>query len=178
MTQAHSPRTTPKTEQTWTEAHSLSAEPQPFAQDQRGEVRFTADIPSLTAGGGKPGEGFPAVLIPDDETDIEVVCFHATQTPIDGPDAPSLGASASIGIQHGPTVRRLTPLERERLMGWPDDYTAWGVNDHGERVNISDAARDRLTGNGVVTPVAHWIADRITQADNHPTTLDSCVEQP
>lgn len=36
-----------------------------FAQNQRGEVRFVDPPPALTAGGGKPGEGYPAALVGD-----------------------------------------------------------------------------------------------------------------
>ena len=100
-----------------------------------------------------------------DESDA-LIAFHATQNPITDADAPSLGASASVGIQQRGTVRRLTPLERERLIGWEDDHTAWGIDEHGQRVELSDTARDRLTGNGVVTTVARWIGDRIHEVHN------------
>jgi DNA (cytosine-5)-methyltransferase 1 len=62
-------------------------------------------------------------------------------------------------------VRRLTPVEGERLMGWPDSWTRW--RDDGSE--ISDSARWRLIGNGVVTPVARFIAERIYAAlDDQP----------
>jgi DNA (cytosine-5)-methyltransferase 1 len=54
-------------------------------------------------------------------------------------------------------VRRLTPLECERLQGWPDDHTRWG--DDGRE--IADTHRYRMIGNGVATPVAEWIVDRL-----------------
>lgn len=56
-------------------------------------------------------------------------------------------------------VRRLTPLECERLMGWPDNHTAIGVNGP-----ISDSQRFKMCGNGVATPVAAWIAAHIRNA--------------
>jgi len=56
-------------------------------------------------------------------------------------------------------VRRLTPRECERLMGWPDDHTRW--TDTGRE--IADSHRYRACGNGVVTPVAEWIGKRITE---------------
>lgn len=66
-------------------------------------------------------------------------------------------------------VRRLTPLECERLMGWPDDHTRWA--DDG--TELPDIARYRMCGNGVVAPVAEWIARRLLVADadtkGHPT---------
>jgi DNA (cytosine-5)-methyltransferase 1 len=54
-------------------------------------------------------------------------------------------------------LRRLTPIECERLMGWSDDWTLFGSD--GER--IPDTVRYRMIGNGVASPVARWIAERI-----------------
>lgn len=51
-------------------------------------------------------------------------------------------------------LRWRTPLESERLMGWPDDWTATGASGR----PMSDAARYRMTGNGVIAPFAEWIA--------------------
>lgn len=44
-------------------------------------------------------------------------------------------------------VRRLTPLECERLMGLPDNWTE----------GHADSVRYRQCGNAVVVPVAEWI---------------------
>lgn len=60
--------------------------------------------------------------------------------------------------------RRLTPLECERLMGWPDRHTAQGIREDGTAYALSDTARYRLCGNGVGTPVAAWIGRRLTEA--------------
>jgi DNA (cytosine-5)-methyltransferase 1 len=62
--------------------------------------------------------------------------------------------------------RRLTPLECERLMGWPDQHTAHGVKEDGTAYALSDTARYRLCGNGVGTPVAAWIADRLVTLED------------
>ena len=53
-------------------------------------------------------------------------------------------------------VRRLTPRECERLMGFPDDWTAIQ----------SDSARYRQLGNAVAVPVAAWIARRIVAVES------------
>jgi site-specific DNA-cytosine methylase len=53
-------------------------------------------------------------------------------------------------------VRRLTPLECERLMGWPDNHTSQGTNGV-----VSDSQRFKMCGNGVASPVAAWIAKHI-----------------
>lgn len=59
----------------------------------------------------------------------------------------------------GLAVRRLTPLECERLQGFPDDHTRY--TDTGDEQ--SDINRYKQCGNGVASPVARWIAKHITQ---------------
>jgi DNA (cytosine-5)-methyltransferase 1 len=54
-------------------------------------------------------------------------------------------------------VRRLTPLECERLQGFPDDWTRW-LADGTEQ---SDSARYRQCGNAVAVPVVEWITRRV-----------------
>ncbi len=60
-------------------------------------------------------------------------------------------------IEHRLAVRRLTPLECERLMGWPDDHTRWRADGKEQ----ADTNRYKQCGNGVATPVAKWIAGHI-----------------
>lgn len=57
------------------------------------------------------------------------------------------------------SVRRLSPVECERLMGWPDDHTRWRADGKEQ----SDSHRFRQCGNGVATPVAKWIAGHLTR---------------
>ena len=52
-------------------------------------------------------------------------------------------------------VRRLTPLECERLQGFPDDWTA----------GQSDSARYRELGNAVAVPVVEWLTRRIVSLE-------------
>jgi DNA (cytosine-5)-methyltransferase 1 len=66
-------------------------------------------------------------------------------------------------VLHG-IPRRLMPVETERLMGWPDGWTATGVDETGRRYALSDTARYRLCGNGVAAPVAAWIGWRLREA--------------
>lgn len=53
-------------------------------------------------------------------------------------------------------VRRLTPIECERLMGWPDNWTAQTTT--GPQ---ADSHRYRQTGNGVVANITQWIGQRL-----------------
>jgi len=50
-------------------------------------------------------------------------------------------------------IRRITPLECERLQGFPDFWTEYGVDSHGQRVLISDTQRYKVLGNAVTTNV-------------------------
>ena len=65
----------------------------------------------------------------------------------------------------GPTgVRRLTPLECERLMGLPDDWTRWRVDERtGDTVEQADSSRYRQCGNGLVVPVMEWVLGRLAE---------------
>jgi site-specific DNA-cytosine methylase len=58
-------------------------------------------------------------------------------------------------VGHQMSVRRLTPVECERLMGLPDGWTA------PEGVKAPDSKRYAACGDAIVTTVAFWIADRI-----------------
>ena len=49
------------------------------------------------------------------------------------------------------TVRRLTPVECERLQGFPDDWTA----------GQSDSSRYKQMGNAVAVPVVEWLIGNI-----------------
>jgi len=54
------------------------------------------------------------------------------------------------------TVRKLTPVEAERCQTLPDNYTAFGIDDSGKTVNISDTQRYKCIGNGwTVDVIAH-----------------------
>ena len=51
-------------------------------------------------------------------------------------------------------VRRLTPVECERLQGFPDNYT-------NIRENCPDGPRYKALGNSMAVPVMRWIGERI-----------------
>ena len=72
---------------------------------------------------------------------------------------------AAITVPMYGRPRRLTPLECERLMSWPDNWTAEGVREDGTRYALSDTARYRLCGNGVGSVVAQWIGQRLLWAE-------------
>ena len=65
-------------------------------------------------------------------------------------------------IQPDYRIRRLTPIECERLQGFPDNHTAVGVYD-GETKPISNTQRYKMCGNAVTVDVVHAIAKQITK---------------
>jgi site-specific DNA-cytosine methylase len=72
------------------------------------------------------------------------------------------GTKQSTGVLE-PTmaVRRLTPLECERLMGWPDDHTRYKA----DGTEQADTHRYKQCGNGVASPVAKWVAEHIARVE-------------
>lgn len=58
-------------------------------------------------------------------------------------------------------VRRLTPLEAERLQGFPDNWTM--PKEQVDSLDMLDSARYHACGNAVSVPVAEWIGHRIAE---------------
>lgn len=93
-------------------------------------------------------------------------------------------------ISDGYVVRRLMPVECERLQGFPDGWTdiefevdvvdwekcpdefedpegyvAFLDNPVTRRVNVSDTARYKALGNSMAVPVMRWIGERIDEVE-------------
>lgn len=69
----------------------------------------------------------------------------------------------AVAIETPPSIRRLTPIEHERLQGFPDNWTAVQGKD-GKLA--SDSARYHAVGNSMAVPVMAWIGERIAFALN------------
>jgi DNA (cytosine-5)-methyltransferase 1 len=68
------------------------------------------------------------------------------------------GGSSTMGpriIDRDGRIRRVTPIEAERLMGFPDDYTKLD--------GCTDSQRYKALGNSMVIPVMSWLGHRIQQ---------------
>lgn len=117
------------------------------AQNQRGEVVTSGKASALSGGGGKPGQGYPL---------IAATLTAGTANP--GVSAPGRRNEDDVNIVplNGVDVRRLTPLECERLQGAPDGWTA----------GQSDSARRRQLGNAVAVPVFEWVATQLARVDS------------
>lgn len=128
-----------------------------FAENQHGELRTSNIAAQLTAGGGKPGQGYPAALVPL----LEIGKRTNGDGYRDGDGIGQAGAQHGIGSTFG--VRRLTPRECERLQGFEDDDTAWGIDEAGARVEMSNSTRYRMLGNAVNRKVSAWIDSQVVK---------------
>ncbi|EBN2646107.1 Dam family site-specific DNA-(adenine-N6)-methyltransferase [Salmonella enterica] len=75
----------------------------------------------------------------------------------------SSGTNLVPAVMHGVAVRRLTPIECERLQGFPDNHTliGWRGKDAPE---CPDGPRYKAIGNSMAVPVMRWIGERIAAA--------------
>ncbi|EGL1837362.1 Dam family site-specific DNA-(adenine-N6)-methyltransferase [Salmonella enterica] len=75
----------------------------------------------------------------------------------------SSGTNLAPAVMHGVAVRRLTPIECERLQGFPDNHTliGWRGKDAPE---CPDGPRYKAIGNSMAVPVMRWIGERIAAA--------------
>ena len=75
-------------------------------------------------------------------------------------------------------VRRLTPLECERLQGYPDGWTDIGewVDNKGKKHESSDAARYKALGNSIALPPWRWVLKRIGRNYNRRATMASLFD--
>lgn len=113
--------------------------------------------PTLKARMGTGGNQVPMI----------VRSFNAKQDPVSSdnitPPIPPNKGEIAVGIPiendefSHMLLRRLTPKECERLMGFPDDHTLNGGNGK----VISDTNRYKMIGNAVAVPVSRWIATQL-----------------
>ena len=120
------------------------------------------------------GRGTPLVVIPL----LEINGGATTRG--EGPNGAGIGragdpmftlqAEHQHGVGRGALVRRLTPLECERLQAFPDGWTCldvplseYAVDPEGasERCRCPDSPRYRAMGNAVTVTVVEWLARRL-----------------
>ena len=76
--------------------------------------------------------------------------------------SPTLSATKQPAVSGGGMVRRLMPVECERLQGFPDSWTdvPYKGKDH-----APDSPRYKALGNSMAVPVMAWIGRRIQQTE-------------
>lgn len=99
--------------------------------------------------------------------DLKVLCMADTQphASVSGAIPASQSGKQVQGVMDGYVVRRLTPRECERLMGFPDDWTR--VQYRGKPAEeCPDTPRYKSIGNSMAVPVMRWIGMRIQEAES------------
>ena len=75
-------------------------------------------------------------------------------------------------------ARRLTPLECERLQGFPDGWTDIGnyIDTNGKKKQSSDTARYKALGNSIALPPWRWVLSRLCRQCKTPATMGSLFD--
>lgn len=75
-------------------------------------------------------------------------------------------------------VRRLTPMECERLQGYPDGWTDIGewVDSKGKQHKDADGPRYKALGNSIALPFWEWMAARMIKYIDHEPTMASLFD--
>lgn len=81
-------------------------------------------------------------------------------------------------VRTGMIVRRLTPMECERLQGFPDGWTDIGewVDSKGKRHKDADSPRYKALGNSIALPFWDFLAKRISAQYLRPVTIGSLFD--
>lgn len=75
-------------------------------------------------------------------------------------------------------VRRLTPVECERLQGYPDDYTNIGdwTDSKGKKHKYADSPRYKALGNSIALPQWFWLVQRMRPYLKEKPTMGSLFD--
>lgn len=135
-------------------------------------------LPSLLASDSHRGGGIAIVIYElgwhTDSSDIDSEQCRGGQRM---PDKENF--NAVIGDEGMETVvRRLTPLECERLQGFPDGWTDIGewTDSKGKVRQTSDSARYKALGNSIALPFWFYLLRRISAQYERPATLGSLFD--
>lgn len=81
-------------------------------------------------------------------------------------------------VRTGMIVRRLTPMECERLQGYPDGWTDIGewMDRKGKRHKDADSPRYKALGNSIALPFWNFLAKRISAQYLRPVTMGSMFD--
>lgn len=139
----------------------LLVQPMAFTQNQMGDV-LTGDVMhSLGTNSNATGRNAPNVMQPAYGIQANIV----DRTERSGANGLGVKEEASYSLtkndRHatftGALIRRLTPVECERLQGFPDGYT--------DIPGATDSKRYAALGNSMTVNVMQWIGKRIDDVD-------------
>lgn len=133
------------------------------------EYKTSDEVPTIRATHYKNGDNQPKVLVPEATKKGYAEATVGQAINLNQPNSktrrgrvsdvsPTLDTGMSIHtLTPDVRIRRLTPIECERLQGFPDDWTKFNAD--GEQ--ISDTQRYKMCGNAVTTNVVQAVFERI-----------------
>ena len=130
-----------------------------YARNGRGAPDTVAG--PLTAQAGQTGKGDSAQCVAFAQNSRD----ELREMPYAGALAAEPGMKQQSYVRNHTQVRRLTPVECERLQGFPDNYTqiAWRGKDPAD---CPDGPRYKALGNSMAVPVMRWIGERIQMVED------------
>lgn len=112
-----------------------------------------------------------------------VECRNGTENPeINGTLQAHSASGSSMNLNNvcrvNKAVRRLTPLECERLQGFPDGWTDIGdwVDSNGKTRKTTDSARYKSLGNSIALPPWKWVLKRLCAQYERDATMASLFD--
>ena len=119
-----------------------------------------------------------------DATDLVVAgvdCRNATELPeqnitLQSACCHNLNSGNVVRVKH--IVRRLTPLECERLQGFPDGWTDIGewIDSKGKKHKEADSPRYKALGNSIALPPWKWVLKRLCACYERDATMASLFD--
>ena len=139
--------------------------------------------PTLTARMGTGGNQVNAVLT-DEPIAFDRAFFNQGKNALYEPQyytdgtVPTLVAKGPSGVQVKHIVRRLTPLECERLQGFPDGWTDIGewIDSKGKKHKEADSPRYKALGNSIAIPPWKWVLKRLCACYERDATMGSLFD--
>jgi DNA (cytosine-5)-methyltransferase 1 len=138
------------------------------------ELTASVDLAGTIQRGGSGGR-HDGVMVPHSEKQkpLDPYLGGEVTIAIDASYAKGCGGTSAAErpvVAANSTVRRLTPVECERLQGFPDNFTAIPWRKKGAE-DCPDGPRYKALGNSMAVPVMRWIGERINLIDNLVSVL-------
>lgn len=164
-----------------TDYTAIAVERKTFNEQSFSHYKESDKSSTLKAKAGNIGNGSESLVV--EKTSIAVDGYNGAVT---GEKAASLTCK-NDGSHSGPLVaekticwivRRLTPVECERLQGYPDDYTNIGdwTDSKGKKHKYADSPRYKALGNSIALPQWFWLVQRMCPYLKEKPTLGSLFD--
>lgn len=144
------------------------------------EIRTDGKAPTLTAAAGMSGNNQPVYCAFQGQAAVSAGITASDSV------SPTIQANKQADVTDGFIVRRLIPLECERLQGYPDNWTLIGYpvkedeyrykDSTGKERKTSDSARYKALGNSIALPPWFYVLAKLSLACGADTTMASLFD--